>query len=139
MEKNNYQNDSVMGEVLDEIQSATEDPRGLVSHQRRLSFSLSLGCSKLIENFFIGKNILKSGARVDHRWLKKKKETAKEHLSRQITANIEDIKNIDEIIDLAFEIESERNLISYGKKVDESVLQDKINLFFKLKEIVKND
>jgi len=30
-------------EVLDEIESALKDKRGLVSHQRRLAFVISLG------------------------------------------------------------------------------------------------
>ena len=35
--------EEIMEEVLDEIESALKDPKGITSHQRRLSFSLSLG------------------------------------------------------------------------------------------------
>ncbi len=36
----------VLKEVLDEIDSALNDKSGLLSHQRRLAFSISLGAVK---------------------------------------------------------------------------------------------
>ena len=41
----------IIEEVLDEIDSALKDPKGIVSHQRRLAFSLSLGVVYLIEKY----------------------------------------------------------------------------------------
>ena len=39
-------------EVMDEIQVALEDPRGLIAHQRRLATMLSIGVCELIEIYF---------------------------------------------------------------------------------------
>ena len=62
-------------EVQDEIDSALKDPRGVVVHQRRLAFSLSLGACTLIELYFHKHNVIKEGAKIHHEWLKRKKET----------------------------------------------------------------
>ena len=48
-------------EVLDEIQTALDDPRGLVAHQRRLATMLSIGTCELIEIYFHKLGIMKGG------------------------------------------------------------------------------
>jgi len=128
----------IIKEVLDEIESALEDNKGIVSHQRRLAFSLSLGAVNLIENYLKKQNVLKSGAKINHLWLKKKKENVKKLISNQIVCPIENLKEIDEILDAAYKIEKERNEIAYGKLVSEKMLKEKINLFLNLKKVVEN-
>ena len=85
------------------------------------------------------KEVLKTGARVNHEWLKKKKDNVKKLISNQITIPVEEIKNIDTFLDLAYEIEKERNELAYGKKVLEETLKEKINLFLDFKKRIENE
>jgi len=129
---------TIIKEVIDEIESALKDTKGIIAHQRRLAFSLSLGSVSLIEIYLKKRNILKPGAKINHLWLKKKKENVKKLISNQIICPIENLKEIDEILDICYKIEKERNEIAYGKSVSEDVLKEKINLFFNLKKVVEN-
>ncbi|MCX6821785.1 MAG: hypothetical protein NTW30_03325 [Candidatus Aenigmarchaeota archaeon] len=86
-------------EVLDEIESALKDPGGLLKHQRRLAIMLSLGISELVEIYFHKLGIMKSGSRIKHTFFKKK--DAKEELSNQIAISPDDVKNLDEILNIA--------------------------------------
>lgn len=131
-------NIELIKEVTDEIESALKDPIGLVSHQRRLAFLLSLGTVALIEDYLSKLNVFKSGAKIDHRWLKKNKNNVKALISNQITCPIENIGKIDAFLDLAFKIEKERNDIAYGKKVTEGALKEKISIFLDFKKEVEN-
>ena len=63
--------EETLKEVLDEIELASKNPKGLIAHQRRLAFALSLGASTLIELYFHKLNIMKEGSRIDHRFFKK--------------------------------------------------------------------
>lgn len=130
--------EKIIDEVLDEIKSSLEDPRGIISHQRRLAFSISLGATFLIENYLKKLNVLKSGAKINHLWLKKKKENVKKIIEKQIITPIENLKEIDKILDIAYKIEKERNELAYGKSVSETVLKNQINLFFELKRMAEN-
>ena len=127
-----------MDEVLDEINSALNDIKGIASHQKRVGFCVSLGTIFLIEFYLRRLNVLKSGGKIDHRWLKKKKENAKKHISAQITCPIEELFALDSILNIAYKIESDRNKIVYGKEIDEKELRHYIDLFFKLKKEVED-
>jgi hypothetical protein len=129
----------ILEEVLAEIESALKEPKGMVYHQRRIAFSVSLGASTLIEHYLEKKNVLKGGAKIGHLWLKKKKENAKKLLGNQITCPIENIDKIDLLLDMAYSIEKERNKLAYGKNFSETELKKLIELFFALKEVVEND
>jgi murein DD-endopeptidase MepM/ murein hydrolase activator NlpD len=131
--------EEILKEVLDEIESALKDSKGIATHQRRLSFSLSLGSVSLIESYLEKINVLKSGAKINHLWMKKKKENIKKLVSDQIVCPIENIKNIDKILDLTFELERDRNEFAYGKPVSEKALKEKIELFLNLKRLIEND
>ncbi|MFH1585842.1 MAG: hypothetical protein ABIB79_03680 [archaeon] len=134
--KPKYEN--ILKEVLDEIEIALKDSKGIISHQRRIAFSLSLGAVTLIEEYLDRLNILKPGAKINHLWLKKKRETVKEYISRQISAQIDSIPKIDQLIELAFELEKDRNILAYGKPVSELKIREKIGLFLKLKKEVED-
>lgn len=129
--------DEILTEVLDEIGTALKDKRGLLSHQRRLAFSLSLGAVNLLELYFHKLDIIKEGSKIDHRWFKRKEDTILEHLQRQITSPINSIEGIDKIIKTIAKIEEKRDDIAYGAPTTEETLQEKINLFFELKAVVK--
>ncbi len=125
-------------EVLDEIQSALEDPKGLESHQRRLAMMLSLGVSELIEVYFHRLDIMKPGARVKHNWIKKKRPHQK--LKNQITGDLGEINKLELILDKARVIERSRNDIAYGSPIEnEENIKDKIDLFFEIKDIIEEE
>ena len=127
-------NEKILEEVLDEIEAALKDPKGIIFHQRRLILTISLGVVALIENYLDKLKIFKSGAKIDHRKFKKKKERVLEHISNQITSSVEEIPKIEEFIGIAYELEKDRNLLAYGKETTAEILKEKINLFFKLKK-----
>ena len=128
----------ILKEVIHEIESALKDSLGITSHQRRLAFSLSLESVTLLEDYLKKSNVLKPGAKINHLWLKKKKENAKKLISNQITINIEELKEIDKILNIVYKIEKERNELAYGKIVSETILKNQINLFLDLKKIIEN-
>jgi len=129
--------EETLKEVLDEIETALKDGRGLTAHQRRLAFSLSLGASNLLESYFHKLNIIKEGSKINHLWFKRKKEKILEALQKQVISPINSIENINEIIDIIIKIEEKRDDLAYGAPASEKILQDKINLFFKLKDLLK--
>ncbi len=129
--------EEILKEVLDEIGSALNDKRGLLSHQRRLAFSLSLGAVNLIELYFHKLSIIKGGTQIDHTWFKRSENRILEKLQTQITGQIDSIENIKKIIDIAKQIEEKRDDLAYGAPASDKILQEKINLFFMLKKVVK--
>ena len=135
MKKERHQ--EVLKEVLDEVESALNDVNGLIAHQRRLAFSLSLGAVNLLELYFHNLTIMKEGSAIDHTWFKRKKENVLEKLQKQITSPINSIKDIDIFVDIIRKIEEKRDDLAYGAPATEEVLQEKINLFFKLREMLK--
>lgn len=129
--------DEILKEVQDEIEAALKDKRGLLAHQRRLAFLLSLGAANLIETYFHRLNIIKEGSKIDHSWFKRKKQSIFEKIEKQITSPISSIGNINTVIDIAIRIEEKRDDIAYGAPSTEKALQEKINLFHELRGILK--
>ena len=127
-----------MEEAMDEINNALDDGRGLGIHQKRLAFILSDGAVSLIENYLANLSVLKSGGKINHRWLKKKKDNAKKLIANQIICPIDNLDKLDEFLDIAYKIESKRNDIVYGPPVSEGVLRDQIDLFLELKNKIDN-
>ena len=127
----------VLKEVLEEIESALNDANGLIAHQRRLAFSLSLGAVNLLEIYFHDLTIMKEGSAIDHTWFKRKRENVLEKLQKQITSPINSIKDLSIFVDIIRKIEEKRDDLAYGAPATEEVLQEKINLFFKLRGMLK--
>lgn len=124
-------------EVLDEVESALNDSRGINTHQRRLALMLSLGFCELIEIYFHWLQILKPGSRIKHDWFRQKR--IKEKLEQQVTAPLSGLAGIDEIISLAVQLEESRDDLAYGSPVnEEEFLRSRINLFLKLREIIED-
>ena len=82
-------------EVLDEIENAIKGERGLLAHQRRLAFSLSLGSTILLALYLHKLNIMKEGAKINHLWFKKKKENVFAFLQNQIITQINTVPRIN--------------------------------------------
>lgn len=130
--------DETLQEVLDEIEKSLNDPQGITLHQRRLAFLLSLGSVSLLEGYLVRISVLKSGSRINHLWLKKKKDNVKKLIAKQITCPIEELKSLDGFLEVIFSLEKDRNNLAYGKVVSEDLLKEKINLFLELKRRVEN-
>lgn len=129
--------EEILKEVDEEIKLALEDNRGLLPHQRRLIFMISLGAENLLELYFHRLDVIKVGTKLDHRWFKRRKEHIYDRLQNQITSEIRNIERIEEIIDLIVQIEDRRDELVYGAPTSERVLQERINLYIKLKEVLK--
>ena len=125
-------------EVLDEINTALEDSRGLISHQGRLAMMLPIGNCELIELYFHELGIIKEGSRIKYDWFKQKR--IKEKLENQIINPIDQVTKIDSILFLATSIEEKRDDLAYGSPVqEETLLMEKINQFFELKKIIEKE
>ena len=129
--------EEVLKEVLDEIGSALDDEHGLLTHQRRLAFSLSLGAVNLLELHFHSLNIMKEGSMIEHTWFKRSKKNILEKLGKQITSPINSVEGIEDIVEIIRYIEEKRDDLVYGAPASEDILQNKINSFFKLKKLLK--
>lgn len=130
--KEKYQ--EILNEVMDEIDVSLKDSKGIVSHQRRLAFCLSLGVVDLLESYLDELGVLKPGAQINHLWLKKKSDNVKKLIQNQITSPIDNLEKINRILEVAYKIEIERNKLAYGKNVSEEELKEKINLVLDLKK-----
>ena len=126
-------------EVLDEIESALKDARGITTHQKRLAFCLSLGIVYVLETYLKKKEALKKGYKIDHRLLKKKKERVKSTLAEKITLSFDRLDKLDKILDIAYNIESKRNELAYGKDISEEFLRELIHQFLQIKTEVEHD
>jgi|SRR3989344_2537109 len=129
--------EETLKEVAEEIESALKDSRGLIPHQRRLAFSLSLGMTSIMELYFHKLDIFKEGSKINHLWFKKKKDGIKERLQKQIVSPLGSVLNIDNIIEIAIKIEEKRDDLAYGAPASDKILQEKINLFLELRRITK--
>ncbi len=129
--------EEVLNEVLEEIETALKDKRSLLAHQRRLAFSLSLGTATLLELYLHKQNLMKAGGKINHQWLKKRKDRIFEQIQKQVVSPIHLIKNVNEALGIAGKIEEKRDDLAYGAPTSEKILQEKINLFFELKKLLE--
>jgi len=126
-------------ETSDEIDSALNDSRGLLFHQKRLAFCLSDGICNILENYLKEKGVLKPGAKINHQWLKKKKDNVLKILSERLITPIEKLPKLNAILDAAFKIEYKRNEFVYGVKTDDKILRDLIDIYLDVKKEIEND
>src|SRR3989344_5296189 len=126
-------------ETSDEIDSALNDSRGLLFHQKRLAFCLSDGICNILENYLKEKGVLKPGAKINHQWLKKKKDNVLKQLSERLITPIEKLPKLNAILDAAFKIEYKRNEFVYGVKTDDKILRDLIDIYLDVKKEIEND
>lgn len=125
-----------LAEVMEEIDVALKDAKGVNSHQRRLALMLSLGAATLVEMYLHKLGVIKVGSVIKHQWLSRK--DAKLIFENQITSPVDTLKNIDEILELAREIESNRNTFAYGSSESSASLINEINIFLKLKQTIES-
>ena len=112
----------IIKEVIDEIESAMNDLRGLKTHQRRLVFMLSIGSCELIEVYLHKLGVIKDGSRIKHEWFKQKR--IKSIIAQQLICSIDSIDNVERIIELAKSIEDARENMAYGSPFDDEKLNN---------------
>jgi hypothetical protein len=132
LEKHN----DAMKEVMDEIDAALKDPKGVLSHQRRLALMLSVGAATLLEIYFHKLNVMKAGSVLKHQWLGR--DDAKSLLSNQITSPISSINSIDAMLQIIKSIESGRNKFAYGSSASrEDELIENVNEVLRLRKLIE--
>ncbi len=127
--------EEILKEVEQTINSAIKDKQGLLMHQRRLMSMISLGASNLIELYLHNLNVIDPGISIKHNWFSKSKEKIKLKLDSITSKNLNEIKNMHEIIGLINQIEQDRNEIIYGAPVTDKVLRRKIDAYLELKKL----
>ena len=90
-----------------------------------------------MNKYLVKNKVLKSGAKINHLWFKKKLDNVKKLISNQIVCPVENIPNLDNLLKIVCGIEKERNELAYGKIVSEDFLRKQINLFFDLKKEIE--
>ncbi len=116
-------------ESLDLINESIE--KGIVERQRTIGFNTSAASADMLEIFLHNKNLIDPGFVIKHEWLKSKNKTS-EKLSFEFPKK-------KEIINLMFKIEEKRNALCYGKLQEEKIVQEVINDFNKLKDILRKE
>ena len=128
---------SALEEVETSIAEAIKNP-SLLSRQRLLMSAMSLGMQHLIELWLHKSKAIKPGATIKHEIFKSEDKRLKERLTGMLTKQIDTLKNADIILEIARNIERNRDDIIYGSPLNSDlVLREKINLYFELKKAIK--
>jgi len=117
-------------EHLQNIERAIEE--GLEENQRNLSFNISQGSVELFAIYLHKLNLIQgSGDQFDHRIFK-----SKNLISKKIPP---DFPNKKEILELMKKIETERNVICYGKRKPKDKIVVLIKNFQNLRKIINKN
>ena len=126
--------------ALKEIDSYIEEclSKRLLDRQRLLMAALSIGMQHIIELWLPKAHAIKPGATVKHEFFKSGERKLKVKLSGMLTRNISDLKNSDNVLAMAREIERNRDDIIYGAPLpNDKSLREKVDYFFELKKAIK--
>ena len=129
--------EDALKEVYQTIDQALNDPKGLLSHQRRIASMTSMGMQQIVEMYFHKLNIIKPGTQLKHEWFKLDEKNINNKLSPTLTKKLEEIPKINEILFLSRKIESDRNDLVYGAPLEnDKTLKEKIDVFLELKNLI---
>ncbi|MBU0962378.1 MAG: hypothetical protein KKD48_00580 [Nanoarchaeota archaeon] len=112
-------------ESLEEIENSIKI--GIERRQRTIGFHTSVAGCDMLEILLHKLNLIDSGFAVKHDWFNSKRKIAEK-------INI-DFPKKNDILDIMYEIETNRNLLCYGKIRDKEIANKVIFLFNKLKKI----
>lgn len=112
---------------LKTIDSCIQDD--LVARQRSIAFSASAVSADLLEIYFHKNNFIKAGTQVQHNWLKSKKKLLEKYTF--------DFPRKEEVFNLLFRLEKERDRLCYGKTHPEEVVIEFLEIFNKIKTIFR--
>ena len=105
--------------------------KGLVSRQTTIGFHTSHAAAQLLELFLHSKNLFSLSAKLNHKWFKSIKK-----IEDKLSFNF---PRKDEIIRLIYVIEKRRDDLCYGKRVNEKIIKEQIEMFYKLKRIFEEE
>lgn len=112
-------------ESIREVELAIES--GLSKKQRSLGFHTSAAAIDMLEIILHKNNLIDPGFIIKHEWFNSKRIIS-EKFNFNFPHNIE-------MLELISKIEKARNIFCYGKRQDESVLEETVQNFNKLKKI----
>lgn len=118
-------------EHLEEIDDAIE--RGIEKKPVSIGFHCSACSLQLLELYLHTANKISIGKVIKHDWFKRPKPEQKQEplIERKLTI---EFPRQNEIYNLIYDIEDERNILMYGKPKEEQIKKI-LDLFLKLKEI----
>lgn len=118
---------------LEESLKAIEEniEKGIVERQRNIGFNTSAAATDMLEILLHKKSLIDQGTVIKHEWLKSKK-SIKNKLPFEFP-------NKEEIMELIFKIEEKRNVLCYGKPQKAETIQELIENFNKLRDILKKE
>ena len=132
--------EDALKEVYQTIDQALNDPKGLLSYQRRIASMTSMGMQQIVEMYFHKLNIIKPGTQLKHEWFKLDEKNINNKLSPTLTKKLEEIPKINEILFLSRKIESDRNDLVYGAPLEnDKILKEKIDVFLELKNLITEE
>ena len=103
----------------------------LVSRQSTIGFHTTLAAAEMLELFLHRKNLFSLSARLNHRWFKSIKR-----ISEKLPFSF---PNKEEIIRLIYLLEKNRDEFCYGKRIDETLIREQIEMFYKLKRMLEKE
>lgn len=112
-------------ESIREVEEAIKTD--ILKKQRTIGFHTSAGAIDILEIILHKNNLIDTGFVIKHEWLKSNRKIAEKFPF--------DFPHKKEIIILITKIESSRNKLCYGKRVEEKDLEDLIKNFNVLKRI----
>ena len=132
--------EDALKEVYQTIDQALNDPKGLLSYQRRIASMTSMGMQQIVEMYFHKLNIIKPGTQLKHEWFKLDEKNINNKLSPTLTKKLKEIPKINEILFLSRKIESDRNDLVYGAPLEnDKTLKEKIDVFLELKNLITEE
>ena len=100
--------------------------------------AMSLGMQHLVEMWLHKSRAIKPGATIKHEFFKSEEKRLTIKLSGMLTKELKTLENSDKILNIAREIERNRDDIIYGAPLkNDSALREKINYFFELKKAIE--
>lgn len=112
-------------ESLEEIKAAIEI--GIERRQRSIGFHTSVAACDMLEILLHKLNLIDPGFVIKHDWF-----DSERRIKEKINV---DFPRKKEVLDLIYKIETQRNLLCYGKPKGKETIREIINIFNKLKEI----
>jgi len=102
---------------------------GIEKKQRTIGFHTSLASVEMLELYLHKIGVLSLSARLNHAWMKSQKK-----IKDKIT---HDFPRKEEIIQLIYYIEKNRDALCYGKLTDRAKIREQLDYFYRLVDAFK--
>jgi hypothetical protein len=103
--------------------------KGIENFQRTIGFQTSLGAVEMFELYLHRRSLFSLSARINHSWLKSQ---------RKMRDKFDfEFPRKQEIIELLYYIEKNRDELCYGKKVEPPRIEEQLEYFNRLRDIMR--